>query len=155
MVLTIKATCSKCVYIVIRINIGQNYFHSSRLHSGQNSLLLWFFLHTHHRQLNEGTYSKIHKNYIKNFNYNNSDQKRTSAYKIFSMYGYTICPPQVAHIEFLNKKKQLDSNDNNFIWILFLDELHFRHAKNYCLALYCLHTRRFVFSHHDLYRLWA
>ena len=55
----------KSVYIVIRINIGQNYFHLSRLHSGQNSLLLWFFLHTLHRQLNEGTYSKILRNHIK------------------------------------------------------------------------------------------
>ena len=57
---------------------------------------------------------------------------------------------QVFIIKYLNKKKQLDTNDINFLWIFILDELYFRHVKNHRLALHCLHTRRFVFLNFNL-----
>ena len=53
-------------------------------------------------------------------------------------------------INYLNKKKQLDTDDINFLWIFILDELYFRHVKNYRLALHRLHTRRFVFLNFNL-----
>ena len=56
----------------------------------------------------------------------------------------------ITYYKYLNKKKQLDTNDTNFLWIFILDELYFRHVKNHRLALHCLHTRRFVFLNFNL-----